>query len=370
MIHVTSSAQQGGGAWHIISLASASTNSFYDTTIVVPKSQPLTQTLTSSAPLLQYFPFSLPDYFSLLFAVACIAKCYKKVIVHSHGPAAAFVVKFIKLFFPRIAHVYTPHGVQFTFYSYWKNSLYKVYELITRCFIDGIIYISDHEARTFSDYGLLTNKDSVVIDNLVNPKKIALGGRVARSPDAPLRLGMIARICRQKQSPLIFDLCSLLPSVHFVYVGQRGDLESEFLKMLSCSCPTNLVYLPSVNDMASFYASLDGILMPSVHEGLPYVFLEAVCNHIPIFCSPIPPFTCIYDKYPSPLINIVMPSNNRAFPAAADFSGAINSFYKSCSDVRSLSGDPSSLQLISRYSDIVSWARSYDDAYHHFSACV
>ena len=315
VIHITSSAKQGGGPSHVLSLLELIESPFINQYAIFPSNERFSHILGNLAQQSYDFPTSLFSFISLFIRLRSVANCNKKILFHSHGPAAGLLGKAFKVFF-KCTHVYTPHGVQFTNYGYLKQKLYLFYESVTAHLIDQIIYISYSEKSTLSSHiASLASLRSIVIENVVNPSKIVyynaedISTKFSHlSPCRRPTVAMIGRITNQKNSLIIFDICLLMPDIDFVYVGDCGDQYSEFMFKLNSFNLPNLSYFANVDNLKSFYSEIDLLLAPSKHEGLPYVVLEAVCNYIPVVLSPIQPFLDLMSKYDSPLLNF--PTNS------------------------------------------------------------
>lgn len=367
VVHISSTARQGGGPYHILSLLTQVSYPNLFSAVIIPDNERLSYSLYHSASYSYPFPKSIRSTFSLFFFLRAKHREHSPVKIHSHGPGACLLGKLLKFLFG-FHHIYTPHGIQISSYSALKHLIYILYEHLTSFLIDQIIYISHTESQYYFSKYLFTRIPFSTIENVVNPSKIfQQANQTDLSPihshkSATPLVGMIGRLCAQKNSPFIFTLCAALPEVDFVYVGEGGDLESHFLSCLHERSYPNLTYIPNVTNIASIYRDIDLLVAPSSHEGLPYVVIEALCNYIPVVCSSIPPFEDLYLRFPSPLIHIV--GNTSTSPLFINSSDFISAILKLLSIPReSLVSDSLSQELVRYYSDSSLWASRYTTEY-------
>ena len=126
--------------------------------------------------------------------------------------------------------------------------------------------------------------------------------------------------------------------------------------ILNSSKLPNLTYIPNIQDLKTLYAELNLLFSPSLHEGLPYVVLEAICNYIPVVLSPIPPFTDLYKRYKSPLINFPIACNDH-YPSVHDYVDCIESVLSASR--YDMACDLNSTNLISHFSSSKRWSDMY-----------
>ena len=367
LVHITSTAKQGGGPSHVLSLLQLLDSRYIDQYALFPPNERFSRTLAKYAKQSYDFPNSPLMFILLLLKIRSLVKANTEVVFHSHGPAAGLLGKIFRLFFT-CKHIYTPHGVQFTSYGFLKKNLYILYEFFSAFLIDMVIYISHSEKSILESHiGSLYHIPSVVIENTVNPNKIIF----FKPEDIPINsstqssstrqtVAMIGRICKQKNSILIFDICLLMPHVNFVYVGDAGDQYPEFISRLNSLNLANLKYLPNIENLKNFYSKIDLLFAPSVHEGLPYVVLESLCNYIPVVLSKIPAFLDLCEKFDSPLLNY--PKNTHGLLTTADdYANCINSVLSSSR--YAMATHSCSIELVEHYSRAERWSISYLDCY-------
>ena len=367
VIHFTSTARQGGGPNHLLSLLQLIENNSIQQFAIFPFHQQFSKNLSLYSSKFFEYPTSFLKLISLIFRLRTLSLSNCSILLHSHGPASALIAKVFKLFLS-CKHIYTPHGVQFQEYYFLKKIIYILYESFTTSIIDKIIFISSSEQWTLcSHIKRFTSIPAETIENTVNPNKLVFQSldsfkKSSGSQQQVKRaqVGMIGRITNQKNSLIIFDVARLLPHVDFIYVGDGGDQRTNFLSILNSSKLPNLTYIPNIQDLKTLYAELNLLFSPSLHEGLPYVVLEAICNYIPVVLSPIPPFTDLYKRYKSPLINFPIACNDH-YPSVHDYVDCIESVLSASR--YDMACDLNSTNLISHFSSSKRWSDMYVNSY-------
>lgn len=72
------------------------------------------------------------------------------------------------------------------------------------------------------------------------------------------------------------------PDEALVFIGSGPDLDR--LKA-ECDALDRVYHIPWLNEVASLFPAINGLLLPSRYEGVPLVMLEALANHIPVLAS-------------------------------------------------------------------------------------
>lgn len=86
----------------------------------------------------------------------------------------------------------------------------------------------------------------------------------------------VGRLCKQKNLPFLLDVAEQLKGdkVNFLLVGQ-GDEEVAVRRVIAEKGLTNVRLLTEATDVAALMSVCCGLLLPSLHEGLPITLLEA-----------------------------------------------------------------------------------------------
>ena len=112
-------------------------------------------------------------------------------------------------------------------------------------------------------------------------------GRRSRS-DGAFHLGIVGRIDKVKGHEVLLQAIARLRHLTSlrVHVFGTGPLEAHFRQMAVDAKLSDVVlfhgFEPAIHERM---ASLDLLVMPSLHEGLPYVLLEAMSLRVPIIAS-------------------------------------------------------------------------------------
>jgi glycosyltransferase involved in cell wall biosynthesis len=97
----------------------------------------------------------------------------------------------------------------------------------------------------------------------------------------PLRIGIVGRIEPQKGQAELLCAARRLPEAHFKICGESADAGYfELVRELASGLKVELMGWH--DDMASVYAELDLLVIPSEQEGLPRVMLEAFSAGVPV----------------------------------------------------------------------------------------
>jgi glycosyltransferase involved in cell wall biosynthesis len=105
-------------------------------------------------------------------------------------------------------------------------------------------------------------------------------------------LGTVGRYSQQKDPRTLYEALSLAkahrPELFFVHLG-KGELEPEIERLLEARQMSGWVRrLPFLSETAPFYQALDGFILTSRSEGLPYALLEAMGANLPLILSRCP----------------------------------------------------------------------------------
>lgn len=94
-------------------------------------------------------------------------------------------------------------------------------------------------------------------------------------------VGQFGRISFLKNQSFTIKLFSTKKITYrMLFVGKI--LDNKQLKNIE---NINAIHLDEVNNVEDYYSIIDLLIVPSIHEGLPLVILEASASGLPIFCS-------------------------------------------------------------------------------------
>ncbi|MBK9034483.1 MAG: glycosyltransferase [Myxococcales bacterium] len=134
-----------------------------------------------------------------------------------------------------------------------------------------------------------------VIYNGVDPARFAaataagIRAELGLADEAPLVV-QVGRFDPPKNHLFTAALVPLLPEAHFVFVGRGGTaLEAETRRRIAAAGASGRAHFPGERaDVGRWLAAADVSLLPSLHEGLPGVVLEALAVGTPVVASDVP----------------------------------------------------------------------------------
>lgn len=101
----------------------------------------------------------------------------------------------------------------------------------------------------------------------------------------------VGRFTRQKNHGMLIDIFNAVhrldSTAHLVLVGRGETEDSTIEKIRSLNLESAVSVLGVREDIAELMSACDLFLLPSLHEGLPVVLVEAQANGIPVLCSDV-----------------------------------------------------------------------------------
>ena len=161
---------------------------------------------------------------------------------------------------------------------------------------DRFVTIGMSQQNHLSDRGVALERIGIV-PNVV--KDIAPGStdrKVARAQleldPEPFTVGLVGRVvAAHKGHELLLATVSAhreqLASFRFVVVGDGPDRQRLQRQVKFLELEPVIRFLDWSTDMARIYSALDAVVMPSYHEGVPLVMIEAILNGLPVIASAI-----------------------------------------------------------------------------------
>lgn len=203
-------------------------------------------------------------------------------IVHLHSTFAGFMFRIMSFFmFKKVKVVYCSHGWAFTMdISESKKKIFAFIERILSIKTDKIINISNVEQTEALQRGIPKDK-MVMIYNGVDE----------RSPKAPVKMSndkinilFIGRWDRQKGIDNLFRVIkeNNLQNIHFHIVGEKVVSDGSF--DIPDSGVTCYGWVDKEN-IDSYYAACDAVIIPSRWEGFGLAAVEAMGNKKAVICS-------------------------------------------------------------------------------------
>jgi len=204
-------------------------------------------------------------------AAAAEARHFRPDIVHAHSTFAGFGIRAMpRRAFGKARIVYCPHGWSFAMDTGGlKRGTYAFVEraLSRRC--DAIINVSDHERRLALAHGLPDDRLHVALNGIA-----ATAAAAEQASKGPLRLLFVGRGNRAKGVDILLAALERLDGGDRVIdiVGVRPDEVSD---TAGADRATLHGWVPR-DQVQSYLARCDALVMPSRWEGLPLAALEAM----------------------------------------------------------------------------------------------
>lgn len=214
-------------------------------------------------------------------------------LVISYMPSSSIYVFLSKILLKRKTHI----SCEVSVLNKAESKLKRFFLNFTYIFIDHIICNSYTQTKFISKNIILRNKASTIWNgcqnmNFVIRKKnrnsqlnFIIVGRVAY-PKNGLRL--------LKSLKIFYKDYNFLPNIK--WIGRR-DYSDKFNLKINQEMDRFLFENPIISDKFKFvgekkyieeeYSKADGIILPSIYEGLPFVLCEAMMNGCPILASQI-----------------------------------------------------------------------------------
>lgn len=163
--------------------------------------------------------------------------------------------------------------------------------MASRYAADAVVFVSNdvrcHSATTG------TARIERVIYNGIEPFSVSDDeGRQVRDDltDTPgaFRVGIVGRIVPVKGHCYLLEAFRIIGSLlnARLYVFGEGPLEDEYRRFSAAAGLANGVrFMGFKRNVRAYLTSLDVLVMPSLHEGLPYTLLEAMYSKVPVIAS-------------------------------------------------------------------------------------
>lgn len=222
--------------------------------------------------------------------VAAFFKKEKVEVVHTNGYKANILCG-LSAKWSGTKLVKTEHGMLESTESaplakMWLNA--KIDNFLSRFLYDAVVFVSkdlEHANR-----GVYRKTESEVIYNGIDVPKRREGERVKRvlTQADRFQLCLIGRLTPVKGHIYLLKALEQLQDLKkmVLYFFGEGELEDA----LRAYCRENSIldkvsFMGFKANVADYLREMDVVVMPSLHEGIPYTMLEAMTHHVPIVAS-------------------------------------------------------------------------------------
>ncbi len=106
----------------------------------------------------------------------------------------------------------------------------------------------------------------------------------ANTSKTELILGYVGRLSPEKNIPMLIDAVKELNVKLLIYGSAQNNEYEVYLKGLTKNIK-NIIFMGHEDDINKIYSSINIIILPSVHEGLPYCLLEARSYNVHIIAN-------------------------------------------------------------------------------------
>jgi glycosyltransferase involved in cell wall biosynthesis len=181
---------------------------------------------------------------------------------------------------------------------------------------DGLVFVSrDLQRRTPASRPV---KQRVIFNGIDDAQVAVRNRRWAIRGVQPFRLGIVGRLSAVKGHR--YALLALARLRHLplaLHVFGAGPLEQEYRTLCATlRLDDRVVFHGFEASMAERFATLDALIIPSLHEGLPYTLLEAMCAGLPVIASRVGGMTEVIESSGGGLL--VPPSDDAALARAVE----------------------------------------------------
>ncbi len=200
-------------------------------------------------------------------------------VVHTHSSKAGLLGRWAATRASVPRRIHTPHVFAFEMCANPAlRSLYWLCEWIAAHWTDVLVCVSEAEARSAARLGRACPPVRIIRNGVAPPPE-----RSAPRFDTPARFALVGRLCPQKGQDLLartlLENPRLTKLARFELLGVRADepLPPVVRKAAELGLCSLHPPLPPTR-MEQYLDTLDGVLMPSRWEGMPYTLLEAMAG--------------------------------------------------------------------------------------------
>ncbi len=288
----------GGGQKNLLALAENLDRSVFEVHVCSRSDGPLKDSLLELSIPHHVLPLQKKINRKTLGLIRELVKEQSFDLIHTHGGVAGFYGRWAVRSWQVPLLVHTFHGIHFIYY---RNPLLKAalvaLEKKLSASTDAVICVSEHVRALSRQYRLVPENRLFVIKNGIDfasglppesPEFRALFAGFGFEKARPL-IGVVARLDPIKGLPSFLGSCPRirehLPAAQMVVVG-GGAQEVQLRNQIERLRAREYIHLIGEQpDALNWMAHFDVVVLPSLHEALPYVILEAASLQKPVAAS-------------------------------------------------------------------------------------
>ena len=199
----------------------------------------------------------------------------------------------------------------------WMNTLLD--RLASEVLIDARVFVSkdiQHAAPAF--FGRIPHR--LIYNGLQVPPESTDGPDQGGPGDGTFNVGIVGRIAKVKGHAALLRAVARLHHLENLrlHVFGTGPLEDECKRFSDEAGLSKVVRFHGFqHPIHPHIRALDVLVMPSLHEGLPYVLLEAMYLKVPVIASRVGGLREVLEALEEDAAGLVVPANDPAHLAAA-----------------------------------------------------
>jgi L-malate glycosyltransferase len=245
---------------------------------------------------LQYEPVNLIELYrrNNLKSICHIVKLVNSEnidIIHCIDLKSTIIGGIASLFIKKAKTVTTIHGLP----EHYKNPTQQlkyivsliIYFLLIRFLFDGNICVSNDLRDRIESF--IGTKKTKVIHNGIEPSLEKNSSRMTSIAKHIFTIGTVGRLDTVKGHVYLLEAAQKLLAerddviFQIIGTGPLGDSLKEIA--LNLGIADKVQFLGFRADAKSLIAKMDIFVLPSLHEGIPYVLLEAMASSKPVICT-------------------------------------------------------------------------------------
>ena len=218
----------------------------------------------------------------------------RPAVVHTHSSKAGALGRYASIRTGIGQRVHTPHTYSFLFNSMFsrpKRALFRRIETWLGARTERIISVSETEAQTIGDSGVVPRERIRVVPNGIDPApwmEAEPFPRAELAVPAGVPLTMVAGLLNVAKGQDVALRALARPGLERLYLllAGEGETEHELRELAAELGVTDRVrFLGWRSDLPRLLRACDLLWLPSRWEGMPYIALEAMAAGLPVVAT-------------------------------------------------------------------------------------